>query len=434
MLYNKVEEGVIVKKVFYCLVLMFSFVLTGCFSFIKETAELDDSDIIYYGFEQASIGDEYALSLEFECKYNIFKIEYEGSAYDSNNTYIDSIRGSLTSTSYIEKDVKFTSAFETSYDVYSKAETLDLDITATAYVNDNEGLVATYRVTFIYNNGDDDTSVKVNKGDVITAPTDPVKENYIFNAWHTNKTFTNEFDFSTQITSNVYLYAEYLTDDELYIATIKADILSANITVKATSYTGTSGVESSGSGVIFHETTNYYYFLTNNHVTYKVSGYNNVSYKVMDYEFNYYSDVTILNSDANYDLSVGRFKKSSKQTLSTITLGTTNPTTSTDVICIGQPMGVTNTVSLGKVLSYTMVSLTDASVNESNVKFSVIQHSAESQTGSSGGGLYDSNYNLIGISYAGSVDLDGNFMYSYAIPIEKVNEFLNAYFWTLTLI
>ncbi len=434
-MYNKIEEGVNLKKLYSFIVLALIMGLSGCgfsFFFTKETAEIDNEHFTYSSYQCREDID--VIEINASCIYTLFEVSATANVYNSENTLIDTI--SSTHKGEMLKDENFIVSCSVSSNVLNEVYSLEVEFTGFAYVTENVGLIATYRVLFVFNNGDEDLSIKVNKGETVEID-DPICGDLVFDGWYTDKKFTKQFDLTTEIKSNYTLYANYVTSDEAYISYVKEEILAANITVKKTcsntSFGSYTGVVSTGSGVIFHETTNYYYFLTNNHVTYKTSGYSNVSYVVLDYSLNEYNDVSILNADASYDLAVGRFKKNSKVTLDVVARGTSNPKSNDDIICIGQPNGVTNTVSLGSVLSYGVYPLSGTTVYESNVTFSVIRHTAFSSTGSSGGGLYDSNLNLIGISYAGAT-LDDEFLYSLAIPIQKVNEFLNSNFWNLSII
>ena len=70
-----------------------------------------------------------------------------------------------------------------------------------------------------------------------------------------------------------------------------------------------------------------------------------------------------------------------------------------------------------------------AVVKGENVTFTVLEHNAETNGGSSGGAILNIDLELIGIHYAGSRDSSGNFVRGYAIPIDKIHEFLNKYIW-----
>ncbi len=433
MVYNGVEEGVILKKIFLTLFLFLSICLTGCdflLNAFSETAELDESDFTFVEYELLDETDGYYLSIKSSCIYTIYEVTLDTNLINESNNVFDTLSITLVGT--------WTSGFEfeirqpITQSQYESTEDIEVTYSGWAYVNSNDGLIATYRVTYIFNNGADNLSIKVNKGDTITAIDDPVKEGLLFSGWYTESTFQNLFEFNTKIEKNTYLFAYYITDVEEYINEIKDEILLENITVETTCKKQSGLIVttslSTGSGVIFHETDSYYYFLTNNHVTYASSEYTSVSYRVMDCDYIYYSNVTILHSDANYDLSVGMFKKSNKE-LQVATLATTNPTTNTDIIAVGQPNGATNTVSLGSISKYTFATVS-ATSEESNVNFSVIMHTAETATGSSGGGIYNSELIVVAIAYAGATNTSGDFVYSLAVPIEKVHEFLDLNFWS----
>lgn len=181
-----------------------------------------------------------------------------------------------------------------------------------------------------------------------------------------------------------------------------------------------------GSGVIFshNSDSNVYYCLTNNHVTYIEPGYSYVTYKITDYMDNSYSG-KLLFSSADYDLAVLQFTANNKVDLKALKIQTKNPEINDLVIAIGQPSGQNNTITIGKVINYEKITL-DSSKNESNVCFDVINHTAPINHGSSGGVLINLNGEIVGINYAGSSDENGNSIENFAIPIEKVIEYLTA--------
>ncbi len=75
------------------------------------------------------------------------------------------------------------------------------------------GGVTRYTVTFDTNGGSNITKQTVNRNAVIKEPEVPVKENYDFVGWFTDKEFANEFDFATKITKNITLYANWKERD-----------------------------------------------------------------------------------------------------------------------------------------------------------------------------------------------------------------------------
>jgi putative serine protease PepD len=107
--------------------------------------------------------------------------------------------------------------------------------------------------------------------------------------------------------------------------------------------------------------------------------------------------------------------------LTTIGFANTNPKVDDVVVAIGQPKGQNNTVTIGKVLGYSKVHLTDTPIEESNVQFEVIVHDAPINHGSSGGMLISTSKKIVGINFAGS---ESGEIQSLSIPLEKVKEFL----------
>ena len=67
-------------------------------------------------------------------------------------------------------------------------------------------------VTFDSLGGSSVASITVNKGDKITQPANPNKDNFTFKGWYTTSTCEDgsEFSFSTEINSNITLYAKWV--------------------------------------------------------------------------------------------------------------------------------------------------------------------------------------------------------------------------------
>lgn len=288
--------------------------------------------------------------------------------------------------------------------------------------------INTYDVTFVYNNGLADKIVQVNKGDKIERPSvDPEKNYFTFTGWYKESTCENEYIFDDSVTKDITLYAGYSLD--LTKTTLTEDILKTNVVIemverKASVFgTEVSSRVITGSGVIFKETESKYYALTNNHVVYKDEGYDSFTYSVYDYK-GYKYEATLEANKATYDLAIVSFNKTRE--LNVIEMAEDDAELNTSITAIGQPNGVTNTITTGSIKKYEKVTLDD-SQNESNIKFDVIVHTAEIYSGSSGGALLDSNYKLVGINYAGAENQYGRCIESYAVPINKVKEFIALY-------
>ena len=68
-----------------------------------------------------------------------------------------------------------------------------------------------YTISFDTNGGSTISSQTVKSGKTVTKPTDPTKSNYTFGGWYTDSGCTTAFDFSTIVTKNITLYAEWIS-------------------------------------------------------------------------------------------------------------------------------------------------------------------------------------------------------------------------------
>ena len=65
----------------------------------------------------------------------------------------------------------------------------------------------TYTVTFNSNGGTSVAAQVIEEGVCATKPANPTKTGYFFNNWYSNSALTTKFDFSTEITADITLYA-----------------------------------------------------------------------------------------------------------------------------------------------------------------------------------------------------------------------------------
>ena len=72
------------------------------------------------------------------------------------------------------------------------------------------GGVTTYTVTFNTNGGSNIPSARIQANGTVTEPTAPVKENYIFDGWFTDKDLTEKYDFSAKVVKSFTLYAKWV--------------------------------------------------------------------------------------------------------------------------------------------------------------------------------------------------------------------------------
>lgn len=288
-----------------------------------------------------------------------------------------------------------------------------------------------YTVKFIVDDSIYETKTVVS-GECVSKPKNPTKSNYSFTGWYVDSTLKNEFSFSNGIVDNKVLYAGFKIDAATLTNTITTSTMRSMVTVYNKSYNTflgipTESVTGQGSGVIFNKSSNYYYLLTNCHVAVLKDGYKKQNITVVDYQGNEYEGKIYNNGTydsiaASYDLACIYFK-STNSNLRTISFGSVADA-GDDVISLGAPKGQSNAITFGKVIDDVKIKL-DTETYRSNVTFAVHKHDALIDNGSSGGALLDSNLRLVGINYAGK-KVNG-FTTGYAIPINKVREFLNKY-------
>ena len=102
-----------------------------------------------------------------------------------------------------------------------------------------------------------------------------------------------------------------------------------------------------------------------------------------------------------------------------------------DVIALGTPQGQTNAITYGKAEKYQKVNISETLKDYSNITFDVLTHNAFITNGSSGGVLLNSKLQVVGVNYAGKEDNDtSQYICSFAIPLDKVNEFLDTYVYS----
>ncbi len=216
------------------------------------------------------------------------------------------------------------------------------------------------------------------------------------------------------------------TDDYInYYSSDNSEILNGNVFVHSYNYSKFLGVKykehsNYGSGFIYDSDDKYYYLLTNNHVVEYDYSYDYHKVIIEDYFRNEY-EAEIVYKDDSYDLAVLRINR--VVDLRVLELSDEVINVNDSVKSMGNPNTVKNVISEGSVRCFSKVNVNN---EYSKVNFEVIVHSAKIMKGSSGSALLNEDDEVIGITFAGVFDSDEAFVTGYAIPINKIREFLNS--------
>jgi S1-C subfamily serine protease len=177
------------------------------------------------------------------------------------------------------------------------------------------------------------------------------------------------------------------TAQEAAIAKVKPSVVQINVT--------TATASAIGSGVIIDSRG---YIVTNNHV---ISGAQSIEVVLYD---GTRLTAQVVGTDAADDLAV--LKVTTQKTLTAVSFGDSSKLqVGQDVLAIGNPLGITESVSSG------IVSALNRTVNESQGGATInnaIQTDAAINPGNSGGALIDLQGNLIGIPTLGAIDTEFN--------------------------
>ncbi len=227
----------------------------------------------------------------------------------------------------------------------------------------------------------------------------------LFAGWQFSRTAasgTSSAATSQATTSTAQATATIQTAQEAAIAKVKPSVVEVNVT--------TASGSAVGSGVIVDTRG---YIVTNNHV---VSGAQSIEVTLSD---GTQLTAQLVGTDATHDLAV--LKITTQIKLTAVTFGDASKlTVGQDVLAIGNPLGITETVTRG------IVSALGRTVSEGQGGATItnaIQTDAAINPGNSGGALIDLQGNLIGIPTVGAIDTEFNTLangVSFAIPASTV--------------
>ena len=374
-------------------------------------------------FENGRLIYDYYYSFQSSCSVSLYEYSVTVNFYSSNNQILDTQTINFNNNLTANSDICFK--LEVTQEIYNSTKNIECSFVGNSYDKPPQFPPQKYKITFINNNGKQNTYKYIEKGKKIENPPSPTKTNCIFDTWYQDKNYKNKYDFSKSVSSNLTLYAKYQIDGVTITNKISTDIMKSIVKVYSKSYNTFLGIEkesviSQGSGFCFRINNGCYYVLTNCHVAQKKSSYDKQTITIEDYQGNTY-DAYIYNNaiSPSYDLACLYFQPNSTNVKS-INIVSLNPLIDEDIISLGAPKGQNNTITFGNLINYKKGSL---STESSKVTFNVICHNAYINNGSSGGPILNTNLNVVGLNYAGTEDSQ----YGFSIPAEKINEFLDYY-------
>ncbi len=179
----------------------------------------------------------------------------------------------------------------------------------------------------------------------------------------------------------------------------------------------------SGSGVVIASDDTHYYVLTNSHV---IGGEHLIDYQhsisAIDINGTSYQ-ATLVVADDDYDLAMIKFTKG-LTVYPEIVFANKNPDHKINVVVLGHPDRQVNAMTIGYYLGMTTIDLDEQSVG--SVTIPVLKLDAPVQAGSSGSLVINTDFQMIGIIFAGNFSNQSHeTQYAYAIPIESVQAFLD---------
>lgn len=287
--------------------------------------------------------------------------------------------------------------------------------------------------TVTFKVGNETQSVSVAAGETVSPPKNPKMENRIFSGWYIDEKCTKEYDFSSSVDSDKTLYAGFVLDGAAITNSITLRVMPALVTVKNT-YRTSLGEEitSQGSGFIYKMENGRAYAITNCHVAYSPSPLQAITVKDFQgetHEARLFRKTPVSKAaiSAEYDLAILSFPYVGNA-LKVLPLASQEAGVGDEVISLGSPQNQSHAITYGRVLDVCTVNLQNGTLEESNVTFEVLYHSAAITNGSSGGPLLGADLTVVGVNYAGTKPEQGEgFGKGCAVPLSKLLEFLILY-------
>lgn len=275
-----------------------------------------------------------------------------------------------------------------------------------------------YTVTYVY--GDErENTVKTYRFGSLADKEAPEREGYEFVGWCTNKDLTNFYDFANPVKTNTVLYAKWDIDYKELLEKANSKAVSASVKIVVPGFFGSS----QGSGVIYKNVGKYWYAFTNDHV---LTSQNANPATIYAYDSNGKEyNASLVKKSSEYDLAVIKIHVPGIAPFEVMSVEDRIPGENETLLTVSTPGGQYNTVNLGNASWYGKLNETLASNAESDVDFEVLWISGDAEHGSSGGAVYDTDLDIVGIIYAIATSKENDEKYILAIPASKILEFIS---------
>ena len=128
---------------------------------------------------------------------------------------------------------------------FNATQTISSNITVYAKWKEdggNQDEKQSYTITFDTQGGSEVKSITIAEGETITLPSNPTKEGSVFDGWYLDSSYTQAFDSTKRIDSNMVLYAKWkiLDDGQSIIASDYFDINGLVLTMNKQKYISSS--------------------------------------------------------------------------------------------------------------------------------------------------------------------------------------------------
>lgn len=176
--------------------------------------------------------------------------------YESAGTYKTVSVASGEKALYPENPMRSGYLFDGWYTAANGGEKFDFDmpiaadITLYAHWKEDVPAISQKQVTFEWNYGSTGTyqKVSVNSGEKVSQPADPTRSGYIFNGWYTAANGGEKFNFNTEITADVILYAHWSYSGSSGSSNIGSGSSSGSSNIGNGGSSGSSNTGNGGSG------------------------------------------------------------------------------------------------------------------------------------------------------------------------------------------